>query len=194
MTSLGPSGKDERYLTGQLLIAMPNMSDPRFARAVIYICDHNAQGALGLVINRLAGTVSFEDLLEQLGIEAGRLDQDIRVHYGGPVESGRGLVLHSTDYRQEGTLQIDESIGLTQTISILRDIAKGSGPGSRILALGYAGWGPGQLDAEIQANGWLHVEADLDLVFDDDLESKWERAIAKLGVDVSMLSGDAGHA
>jgi len=194
MASLEPSSKDDRYLNGKLLIAMPNMGDPRFARTVIYLCDHNAEGAMGLVINRLAGTVSFEELLEQLGIEAERPEQNIRVHYGGPVESGRGLVLHSTDYAQEGTLRVDESIGLTQTINILRDIAKGVGPQNRILALGYAGWGPGQLDAEIQANGWLHVEADRDLIFDADLESKWERAIAKLGVDVSMLSGDAGHA
>ena len=194
MASLDPASKEDRYLSGQLLIAMPNMGDPRFARTVIYLCVHNEDGAMGLVINRLAGTVSFQDLLEQLGISSGDLGQEIRVHFGGPVESGRGFVLHSTDYTQDSTLQVDSHMALTATIDILRDIAKGDGPENRILALGYAGCGPGQLDAEIQANGWLHVEADRNLIFDSDLEGKWERAIAKLGVDVSMLSGEAGHA
>lgn len=185
---------DEGYLTGQLLVAMPAMADPRFARSVIYVCAHNAEGAMGLVINRLVGSVTFPDLLRQLGIEPVKVSDEIRVHFGGPVETGRGFVLHSDDYRHDSTLTVARRMALTATIDILQDIAAGRGPRRSLLALGYAGWGPGQLDSEIQANGWLHVEADEALVFDDDLENKWERAIAKLGVDVSLLSGDAGHA
>ena len=182
------------YLTGQLLIAMPNMRDPRFARSVIYVCAHNADGAMGLVINRLVGSVTFPDLLEQLSIEPGTTCEEIRVHFGGPVESGRGFVLHSGDYSHDSTLQVDEKMALTATVDILSDIAHGRGPRRSLLALGYAGWGPGQLDSEFQANGWLSVDADETLVFDDELDSKWERAIGKLGIDVSSLSGEAGHA
>ena len=191
----GSAGSEEgSYLTGQLLIAMPTMTDTRFARTVIYICAHNADGAMGLVINRLVGAITFPDLLSQLGIDSHSVTDEIRVHFGGPVESGRGFVLHSGEYQQDGTLQVDNSVALTATIDILRDIACGDGPRRLLLALGYAGWGPGQLDAEIQANGWLHCPPDEDLVFDDHLENKWERAIAKLGFEPSMLSGDAGHA
>ncbi len=188
------SDDNEGYLTGQLLIAMPGMSDPRFARTVVYLCAHNAEGAMGLVINRLIGSITFPDLLEQLGIESADPGSNIEVHFGGPVESGRGFVLHSADYEQDGTLKVSNILSLTATIDILRDMAAGGGPRLSMLALGYAGWGPGQLDSEIQANGWLHVEADEALVFDEELDSKWERAISKLGIDPSMLSGDAGHA
>jgi putative transcriptional regulator len=188
------SGEDERYLTGQLIVAMPNLVDPRFARTVIYLCAHSEEAAMGLVVNRLIGSITFPDLLEQLDIDAGGVGRDVPIHFGGPVESGRGFVLHSPDYRQEGTLQVSEGVSLTATIDILRDMADGRGPDRSLLALGYAGWGRGQLDAEMQSNSWLHVDPDDDLVFDDDLEGKWERAIAKLGFDFSMLSGDAGHA
>ena len=149
---------------------------------------------MGLVVNRLIGSITFPDLLEQLDIDAQEAGNDIPIHFGGPVESGRGFVLHSSDYRQEGTLQVSEGVCLTATIDILRDMAGGRGPSKSLVALGYAGWGRGQLDAEMQSNSWLHVDPDDDLVFDDDLEGKWERAIAKLGFDFSMLSGDAGHA
>ena len=191
MASMPQKGE---YLTGQLIVAMPNMQDPRFARTVIYLCAHNEDAAMGLVVNRLIGSITFPDLLEQLEIEHEQADRDIRVHFGGPVESGRGFVLHSTDYEQEGTLKVTPDVALTATVDILRDMAHGHGPRRHLLALGYAGWGQGQLDAEIQSNSWLNVEADESLVFDTDLEGKWERAIAKLGVDFSMLSGDAGHA
>ena len=149
---------------------------------------------MGLVVNRLIGSLTFPDLLEQLGIEGHRADKDIRVHFGGPVESGRGFVLHSGDYQQEGTLQVSEKVALTAAVEILKDMAAGRGPRRSLLALGYAGWGRGQLDAEIQANSWLHVDPDEALVFDNELDDKWERAIGKLGFDFSMLSGDAGHA
>ena len=186
--------ENDRYLSGKLLIAMPGMMDSRFARTVVYLCAHNADGAMGLVVNRLIGAITFPDLLAQLGIDSPGVGRDIQVHFGGPVESGRGFVLHSSDYEQDGTLKVSDLMSLTTTIDILRNMAAGDGPRLSMLALGYAGWGPGQLDTEIQANGWLHVEADEKLVFDDDLDGKWERAISKLGFDASMLSGDVGHA
>ncbi len=181
-------------MSGQLLVAMPSMQDNRFARTVIYMCAHNAEGAMGLVINRLAGAVTLPDLLQQLGIDTPKSGTDTRIHFGGPVETGRGFVLHSGEYRHESTLEIDDQVALTATVDILQDIAKGCGPRRSLLALGYAGWGPGQLDTEIHANGWLHVAPDEELVFDADLDSKWDRAIAKLGFDPTLLSGDAGHA
>lgn len=183
-----------QYLTGQLLIAMPQMSDPRFARTVIYICAHTTDGAMGLVLNKPFAGIGFTDLLEQLGIEVEQQLGDMRVHYGGPVESGRGFVLHTTDYTREATLLVDDDVALTATVDVLRAIAEGRGPQKSILALGYAGWGAGQLDQEMQSNGWLHAPADPAILFDADLDTKWERAIAKLGVSLSMLSGEAGHA
>jgi putative transcriptional regulator len=182
------------YLTGQLLIAMPQMTDPRFERSVIYICAHTADGAMGLVVNREIEALTFPDLLTQLNIDAEVVDDKIQILFGGPVETGRGFVLHSSDYVQNTTMLVDKRVGLTATMEVLKDIASGKGPRLNILALGYAGWGPGQLDAEIHANGWLSVPADDGLVFDPDLDKKWERALAKIGVDFSMLSGDAGHA
>src|SRR5690606_27549961 len=133
-------------------------------------------------------------LLAQLGIDSAGLGEEIRVHFGGPVESGRGFVLHSSDYVHSGTMLVDDDVGLTASIDILKDIADGQGPRRSLLALGYAGWGPGQLDAEIQANGWLSVPSDEQLIFGDDLDSKWERAIGKIGIDLNQLSGEAGHA
>ena len=182
------------YLEGQLLIAMPSMADERFQRTVIFMCAHSAQGAMGLVINKLADQIDFRDLLEQLRIEVPALHRTIPVHSGGPVEAGRGFVLHTTDYRQESTLQVIDEVGLTATADILKSIASGEGPRRSMLALGYAGWAPGQLDAEIQANGWLHVPSDLQLLFDTDLDAKWANAVRKVGIDPSFLSMDAGHA
>ena len=183
-----------QYLTGQLLIAMPAMPDQRFQRSVIYICAHNPDGAMGLVVNRLIDSLTFSSLLSQLGVEAEGGPADMPVHFGGPVESSRGFVLHSSDYLQDSTLVIDDDIALTATIDVLKAIARGAGPRHRVLALGYAGWAPGQLDAEIQANGWLLVPADLDLVFGGENDAKWQRAIAKIGIDLSLLSSEAGHA
>jgi len=182
------------YLDGHLLVAMPAMQDPRFERSVIYMCAHTAEGAMGLVINKVLDTLTFPELLKQIGIDLEPVEQQIRVHFGGPVESGRGFVLHSTDYAHDGTLMVDEGFALTASIDILKAIADGTGPNDRLLMLGYAGWAPGQLESEIQANGWLHVKPDPALVFDKDLDGKWERAMAKLGIDLHMLSGNAGHA
>jgi putative transcriptional regulator len=182
------------FMTGQLLVAMPGMQDPRFVKTVIYMCAHNADGAMGLVINRALGSLTFADLLEQLGVEHDKSVAPVTVHFGGPVETGRGFVLHTADYVREGTLVVDDGIALTATVDILRAIAGGAGPRGRLLALGYAGWAPGQLENEIQQNGWLLVNADEKLVFDGNLDAKWERALGKLGIDVRMLSSDAGHA
>ncbi|MFQ5958054.1 MAG: YqgE/AlgH family protein [Alphaproteobacteria bacterium] len=182
------------YLEGHMLVAMPQMSDPRFARSVIYLCAHSAEGAMGLVVNKLIDSITFPDLLRQLNIDEGPASDRICIHFGGPVESGRGFVLHSDDYLQDSTLVINEGIALTATIDVLRAIANGEGPRRSLLALGYAGWAPGQLDAEIQANGWLHVDPDEDLIFGGNLDKKWEQAINKLGIDLSVFSGTAGRA
>lgn len=182
------------YLTGQFLIAMPTMNDPRFQRSVIYVCVHNAEGAMGLVVNRLVESLTFDELLEQLDIPSPRAEDAIRVHFGGPVESGRGFVLHSTEYNNDGTVVMDNGIGLTATVDILRDIADGEGPRDTLLALGYAGWGPGQLDSEIQENAWLTVPAEAGLLFDAELDQKWDRAVSMLGFDPNLLSSVSGRA
>ncbi|BAQ16458.1 YqgE/AlgH family protein [Methyloceanibacter caenitepidi] len=193
---------EEGYLDGQLLIAMPSMGDPRFSRSVIYVCAHSSEGAMGIVINQRAPNISFAELLEQLKIvpseERISLPSALNamdVHLGGPVETGRGFVLHSADYfKAESTLPINDSVCLTATVDILRDIAKGSGPAKALLALGYAGWAPGQLEDEIQSNGWLNCPADPELVFDPAVDRKYNRALDSLGVDPSHLVSDSGHA
>lgn len=182
------------YLTGQLLIAMPAMGDPRFSKSVIYMCVHNEEGAMGLIVNKLADELSFAELLTQLDIESLGVAPQLPIHFGGPVETGRGFVLHSAGYKQEGTIEVAEGMALTATIDILQDIAENRGPEKFLLALGYAGWGAGQLDGEIRQNAWLHVSDDPDLTFAADNDAKWEHAIAKIGVDLSLLSGEAGHA
>jgi putative transcriptional regulator len=182
------------HLTGMLLVAMPNMSDPRFARSVIYLCAHSAEGAMGLIVNQLADNVDFPSVIDQLGIQPTPTCEDTPVHVGGPVESSRGFVLHSPDYVLESTLVIDKDFALTATVDVLRAIADGKGPRRRVLALGYAGWGAGQLDAEIQANGWLLAPADADIVFGRDNTAKWDMALHKIRVDPRLLSTVAGHA
>ena len=190
------------YLDGQLLIAMPGMADDRFARAVIYVCAHSAEGAMGIVLNRPAADLSFPDLLVQLDIvpamERIRLPQGVgkmQVLMGGPVETSRGFVLHSPDFHiEQSTLPIDDGVCLTATIDILRAIARGDGPRSAVLALGYAGWNAGQLESEIQANGWLTCEADAELIFNSSADVRYELAMRKIGIEPAMLSMEAGHA
>ena len=190
------------YLDGQLLIAMPGMADDRFARAVIYVCAHSAEGAMGIVLNRPAADMSFPDLLVQLDIvpamERIRLPQTVgkmQVLMGGPVETSRGFVLHSPDFHiEQSTLPIDDGVCLTATIDILRAIARGDGPRSAVLALGYAGWTAGQLESEIQANGWLTCEADAELIFNSSADVRYELAMRKIGIEPAMLSMEAGHA
>ena len=197
-----PADTSRGYLDGQILIAMPGMDDNRFDHSVIYLCAHSADGAMGIILNQVAGNISFPDLLQQLDIisdnQAIRLPlgiDEMPVHRGGPVETGRGFVLHSPDYFVENsTLPIEEDICLTATIDILKAIVDGDGPRNALLALGYAGWGAGQLETEIQANGWLNCPADPGLIFGPDLESKYENALRKMGIEPGMLSSEAGHA
>jgi len=197
-----PAASARGYLDGQMLIAMPAMSDERFARSVIYVCAHSSEGAMGIVVNQPAQNIRFPDLLVQLEVipASERIElpgpaEDVRVLKGGPVETGRGFVLHSADFFIENsTLPIDEGICLTATLDILKAIARGNGPQSAVLALGYAGWAPGQLEQEIQQNGWLHCAADPELIFGADIEGKYEKALHKLGIDLGMLSSEAGHA
>jgi putative transcriptional regulator len=198
----GSHSEDDGYLDGQLLVAMPSMGDPRFSRSVIYLCAHSSEGAMGIIINQRAPNISFTELLEQLNIvpTEDRISvpsglSAMAVHLGGPVETGRGFVLHSADYfKSESTLPIDESVCLTATIDILRDIAKGSGPNKALLALGYAGWAPGQLEDEIQSNGWLNCPADPELIFDPEVDRKYTKALGSIGIDPIRLVNDSGHA
>jgi putative transcriptional regulator len=195
-------GPRRGYLDGQMLIAMPSMRDERFVRSVIYICAHSSEGAMGIVVNQPAPNIRFSELLVQLEvIPAAELIQlppragIVKVLKGGPVETGRGFVLHSADFFIENsTLPIDEGICLTATLDILKAIARGKGPASAVLALGYAGWAPGQLENEIQENGWLHCPADAELIFGEDIDGKYGRALRKIGIDPGKLSSEAGHA
>jgi len=182
------------YLEGQLLVAMPAMPDPRFERSVIYICAHSEEGAMGIVVNKPLESLSFSELLEQLEIETAHVDERIRVHFGGPVEAARGFVLHSADYIHDATMIVDDEFALTATVDVLKALAEGAGPRDSLLALGYAGWAPGQLDEEIQNNGWLTVPADEEVVFRLQNDMKWQTAVARLGVDISNLSAEVGHA
>ena len=182
------------YLPGQLLIAMPGMADPRFSKSVIYLCAHNEDGAMGLVINKLVGSLTFKELLKQMEIETGNFNSNVEVHFGGPVETGRGFVLHSTDYNSAETMRVNNDFAVTATVEVLKLIADGKGPCNVMFALGYSGWAPGQLDTEMQNNGWLHCKADLSIVFGEDNEAKWKLAAAMMGIDLSLLTTDAGHA
>ncbi|MDA8584960.1 YqgE/AlgH family protein [Rhodobacteraceae bacterium] len=181
-------------LDGKLLIAMPGMGDPRFEKTVIFMCAHSDDGAMGLIINKPAPDLEFSDLLAQLEITTVTPKRDIRVHLGGPVEHGRGFVLHSDDYHSEhSTLQVSKGFGMTATLDVLEELARGDGPASALLTLGYSGWGPGQLEAEILSNGWLTCDAPADIVF-GDAEDKWTAALKSMGVDARMLSSEAGRA
>ena len=190
------------FLDGQMLIATPTMQDERFARSVIYMCAHSAEGAMGIIVNQPAVNITFPDLLVQLDvIPAGELIElppyagTLLVLKGGPVETGRGFVLHSADFFIENsTMPIDDSICLTATLDILKAIARGKGPASAVLALGYAGWAPGQLETEIHNNGWLHCSPDADLIFGADSAAKYNLAMRKIGIHPGRLSSEAGHA
>jgi putative transcriptional regulator len=182
-------------LQGKLLIAMPGMGDPRFEHSVVFLCVHSPREAMGLIVNKPAAGLGFRDLLAQLDIPPGPDCADHRVHFGGPVEHGRGFVLHSNDYSaNSSTLRVNDRFGMTATLDVLEDMARGMGPAQAMLMLGYAGWGPGQLEREIAQNGWLTADATPDLVFAADDGGKWARALATLGIDPLLLSASAGHA
>lgn len=196
------SAREPDSLAGQILIAMPGMEDRRFARSLVYLCAHSSEGAMGIILNQpSANAGSFADLLVQLDIipEEDRitlppLARTMTVQNGGPVETTRGFVLHSSDYFVDNaTLPIDDHFSLTTTLEVLKAIAEGRGPKEAIMTLGYAGWGAGQLESEIQWNGWLHCAADPRLVFDRELDTKYDRALKTLGIDIGLLSREAGH-
>ncbi len=186
---------DEMELAGQLLVAMPGMGDPRFERSVIFLCAHSEDGAMGLIINKPAPDLRFSDLLDQLDIQTDTPDTDYEVYFGGPVEHGRGFVLHSDEYSVKGsTMVLKDGYGMTATVEILRDMARGKGPERAIMTLGYAGWGPGQLEEEIQSNGWLICPADVKLVYRTRPGLKWDVALGRIGIDPRLLSAEGGRA
>lgn len=183
------------YLDGQLLVAMPGMGDPRFSRTVIFMCVHSEKGAMGLIINRPANDLSIADLMEQLEIKGSPHVPDCKVHFGGPVENVRGFVLHSADYGDAAsTMKVSDKFGMTASLDILKDIAEGHGPAEAILALGYSGWGPGQLESEIKANGWLTCAANSEIVFAKKDDDKWTAALKSIGIDPRLLSAEGGRA
>lgn len=193
--------RERGFLDGQLLIAMPGMQDGNFARTVVYVCAHSAAGAMGFIINR-PQPISFTEILVHLNLtdqddESITLASEARefpILSGGPVETGRGFVLHSDDFTSESSIPISDEISLTATLDIVRAICAGRGPARATMLLGYAGWGPGQLEMEISANGWLNCPASEELIFDRDIEGKYERALAAMGIAPEMLSSEAGHA
>ncbi len=189
-----PIPAEPNWLTGQILIAMPAMRDPRFSQSVIFLCAHTPEGAMGIILNRPLQRPGFADLLRQLDIEPAPAAREIRLGTGGPVDHNRGFVLHSPDWTAEGSLEVDGAYVLTTNLEILNAIAAGGGPKQGFMALGYAGWGPGQLDEEILQNAWLNVPADEAIVYDDKHQTKWQRALAKLKVDPGMLSETSGRA
>ena len=177
-----------------LLVATPGLQEGFFSKSVVYICAHSPAGAMGIVINQPLPDIAFGDLLEQLNLPESTLRVEPVVHFGGPVEAGRGFVLHSRDFIRADTMHITDDICITGTVDILRAMAAGQGPHKSIFALGYAGWGPGQLEAEVESNSWLTIPADEDLLFGGDLPGKWSKALGRMGVDPAMLSAHAGHA
>lgn len=197
----GMLGKEARMssnaldLAGSMLIAMPGMTDPRFAQSLVYLCDYSDKGAMGLIVNKPAPDMSFSELLEQLEIKPAVPTNDVEVYFGGPVETGRGFVLHSAEYTSDlRTLKVRNGMSLTPTLDILEDIAAGKGPRDVMMMLGYAGWGPGQLEGELAQNGWLTCDGSAELVFHTSAKLKWARALKGLGIDPAMLSAEAGSA
>ena len=185
---------DDHFLTGQLLIAMPAIDDERFAQSVIYLCAHTDEGAMGIVLNRPLRKPTFEGLLRQLDVAPTLPARRIQLCQGGPVDHARGFVLHTADWTGDGSLRVDERVALTASLDVLKALAEGAGPREGLLALGYASWGPGQLDAEMQQNVWLSAPAGLELLFDTEHDTKWRRALASLRIDPLLLSGVAGRA
>ena len=195
MVSQKPPDDGDRFLEGKLLIAMPGMGDPRFEKTVIFMCAHSGEGAMGLIVNKPVTGLGFRALMEKLELDITDTTPDMPVLYGGPVQTGRGFVLHSSDYEsRDSTILMGGEVSLTATLDILKAIAAGQGPEKAMFALGYAGWGPGQIESEIRANGWIHCDTDPAILFGDGMETKWNRALGKLGINVSSLSAHAGRA
>lgn len=186
---------DESYLTGKLLMAMPSIGDPRFHRAVIFICAHDENGAMGLAINQDAPGLEFSKILEQLELDPpSDSAPQVPIISGGPVEPARGFLLHSSDFEQDDTIKISKGLGVTGTTDALKDVAEGKGPQEFLFILGYAGWSAGQLEEELRNNAWLVTDADAKIIFHPKLEEKWDMAMEKLGFDPVMLTGETGRA
>lgn len=190
---IDPNSKALEF-TGKVILSMPQISDNRFDHSVIYICSHREQGTMGIILNKIFDSVTFPEILSQFSISSDPYFECVPVHFGGPVETGRGFVLHSNDYQNEGTLKVDDNIYLTATLDILKAISESNGPSKYMMALGYAGWGPGQLEVEIQENSWLVAPGKSKYIFDKNLHSKWENALKDMGIDHDKLSSDSGHA
>jgi putative transcriptional regulator len=183
------------FLQGKLLIAMPGMGDPRFEKSVVFMCAHSEEGAMGIIVNKPIEQLRFREMVERLDLNLNDKTPDMPVLFGGPVENSRGFVLHSPDYKAEdATVSVLTDVSLTGTMDILRELAGGAGPAKALFALGYAGWGPGQIESEIRLNGWVHCDADGTIVFDTNLDGKWRNALLRLGIDVTLLSSQAGRA
>ncbi len=181
-------------LTRHFLIAMPAMTDPHFAKTLTFICEHNEQGALGVVVNRPID-LTVHALLEQIDIKPlSDATALIPVHYGGPVQTDRGFVLHSPAGAWQSTLAVSDEIGLTTSKDVLQAVARGEGPPQMLVTLGYAGWAPGQLEREMAQNAWLTVQADARILFETPAEQRYDASLKLLGIDLAMLSDDAGHA
>ncbi len=193
-SKIGHEWTSEGYLTGKLLVAMPFLENNQFSYSVIFVCGHDSQGAIGLVINKILPDLTFKELLSQLNIDYITSSNDFIVHYGGPIDLSRGFVLHTSDYTIDTTIQVNENFSITSTLEILRALARGNGPEKYIVCLGYTGWSAGQLEQELQDNGWLIVESTEELVFDPYLEAKWRSSLAAIGVDPAVLSLESGHA
>ncbi len=189
---------DAPFLSGQLLLSMPGIGDPRFERTVIAMCLHDKEGALGIVVNNMVGELTVRALMQQLDIDPGVTPADAMVMHGGPVEPGRGFVLHSAEYKSQGTISVGGAAGvewgLTSTLDVLTDIAAGKGPAQWLAALGYTGWGAGQLDEEMTRHGWHAAPGDAALLFDTAIAARWPAAFAAAGIAVGQLSAEAGRA
>lgn len=185
---------DAGYLRGQILVAMPQMRDPRFDKSLILMCGHDSDGAMGIVFNKILTEMSFQDLIDQSDFQSEQQISDRPLYYGGPVEIGRGFVLHSSDHLDKASLLITDDVALTASANILESLAKEKGPDHALVALGYAGWSPGQLEGEILQNSWLIFPADGSIIFDANPETLWERTLKKFGIDPNFLSTQAGHA
>ena len=181
-------------LTGQIIVSMPSLEDERFYKTVIYICAHSSEGSMGIIINKKIDYDLYPDLLQQLGIDKPLNNKKLFIRYGGPVESGRGFVLHSDDMVRKETLNIDKGVALTSTAEFFDDLSKGKGPKNCILALGYAGWQPGQLEYEIMQNSWMSLSVDNSFLFDDEVSRKWSQAYKLMGIDPNNLSFQSGKA
>lgn len=189
-----PQPGNSDSLVGKVLIAMPQLQDPRFYRTVVYMCGHDSNGAMGLILNRHVQGLSLKELFEQLTLTFPETKKDHPIRYGGPVEMGRGFVLHTSDYRLDSSVLVNDHITLTATVDVLKDMAAGHGPKQILVALGYAGWSAGQLETEIQQNSWLELTPPLDLIFSEDIDNLWHQALKALGITPELLSSDIGHA